>query len=120
MNTFILTALVGIASWYGEELAGRPTASGEAFDPGALTAACWFFPLGSVVEVREPVSGRSVVVRINDRGPALRLTQGRRRRIIDLSEAAFAAIADVERGLVRVRVKVISTTENTESTKGEL
>lgn len=87
----------GQASWYGKELAGRRTANGERFRPSGLTAASWFHGFGTRVTVSNPKNGRSVTVRINDRGPA-RWTG----RIIDLSEGAFREIAQVSRGLVRV------------------
>src|SRR5437763_4346688 len=70
---------VGTASWYGEYFQGRETASGEPFDMQALTAAHPSLPLGSFVRVTNLRNGRSVVVRINDRGPVV---EG---RIIDVS-----------------------------------
>lgn len=76
----------GIASWYGRRFHGRKTASGEAFDMYALTAAHPKLPFGSWVRVRNLVNGRSVDVRINDRGPHVK------RRIIDLSRAAARAL----------------------------
>lgn len=99
---YLLCTLIGIASWYGAELAGRPTASGEPFDPNALTAASWHHPIGTHLQVTNVGNGQSVVVRINDRGPARRLG-----RLIDLSEAGFAEIADLDQGLVEVEVKEI-------------
>ena len=74
----------GVASWYGAELAGHRTASGERFNPHELTAAHRSLPLGS--RVRVTFHGRSVVVRINDRGPYAR------GRVIDLSKAAAERI----------------------------
>jgi len=76
----------GSASWYGARFAGRPTASGETFDPEEYTAAHRDLPFGSRVLVTYPRTGRSVVVRINDRGPWAR------GRVIDLSEAAAAEL----------------------------
>ena len=76
----------GIASWYGGRFHGRKTASGEAFDMEALTAAHPKLPFGSWVRVHNPVNGLSVDVRINDRGPFIK------RRIIDLSRAAARAL----------------------------
>jgi rare lipoprotein A len=72
----------GKASYYGRELAGNRTASGERFDPSDLTAAHRTLPLGSKVRVTNPRTGDSVIVRINDRGPF------HSNRLIDLSEAA--------------------------------
>ena len=76
----------GIASWYGGRFHGRKTASGEAFDMNALTAAHRKLPFGSWVRVRNLVNGRSVDVRINDRGPYIK------QRVIDLSRAAAQAL----------------------------
>jgi rare lipoprotein A len=72
----------GMASWYGGKFHGRRTASGERFDTHALTAAHRTLPFGTLLEVRNPRNGRSVVVRVTDRGPFAR------NRIIDLSYAA--------------------------------
>jgi rare lipoprotein A (peptidoglycan hydrolase) len=77
---------VGLASWYGSELKGHQTANGEAFDPGALTAAHRTLPFGACVRVGLVASSRFVEVRINDRGPFVS------QRIIDLSEAAARAL----------------------------
>jgi rare lipoprotein A len=79
----------GRASWYGLAFHGRKTANGEKFDMNALTAAHPTLPFGTRVVVRNPSNGRSVTVRINDRGP---YTGG---RIIDLSFAAARAIGIV-------------------------
>lgn len=76
----------GIASWYGPGFHGRKTANGERFDMDALTAAHPKLPFGSWVRVRNLLNGRSVDVRINDRGPFIK------RRIIDLSRAAARAL----------------------------
>ena len=83
---FPAIAQEGIASWYGPGFHGRPTASGERFNTNALTAAHRTLPLGSRVLVTNRQTGRSVVVRINDRGP---FVAG---RVIDLSRAAARAI----------------------------
>src|ERR1700722_9756080 len=91
-SAFIATALapkdanpdeVGLATWYGSQFAGKKTANGERFDPRAMTAAHRHLPFGTWVDVRRPDTGRSVRVRINDRGP-----WGDSRRVIDLSRAA--------------------------------
>lgn len=79
-------AAEGLASWYGIGFHGRRTASGERFDMHALTAAHPWLPFGTRVLVRNPVNGRSIVVRINDRGPHVA------GRIIDLSHAAARAL----------------------------
>jgi rare lipoprotein A len=92
------SAPAGMASFYGSRHAGRRTANGERFDPRDLTAAHRSLPFGSRVRVTNLENGRSVVVRINDRGP---YAQG---RIIDVSEAAARALGMVDEGIVRVRL----------------
>ena len=87
------------ASYYGKELAGRPTASGEKFNPSGMTAAHRTLPFGTQVRVTHSRNGRSVIVRINDRGP---FVNG---RSIDLSAGAAAAIG--MRGTARVHLKVL-------------
>jgi len=94
-----LGAFEGKASWYGPGFAGRRTASGEVFDPAQLTAAHRSLPFGTLVRVVNLENGRSVEVRINDRGP---FKPG---RVIDLSRAAAERIAMVSSGVVRVRVE---------------
>ena len=89
---------VGTASWYGEFFQGKPTASGEPFDMRDFTAAHPSLPLGSFVKVTNLRNGRSVVVRINDRGPVV---EG---RIIDVSYNAALALGFKERGLQTVRL----------------
>jgi rare lipoprotein A len=96
---------VGCASWYGGRFAGRPTASGEIFDPTALTAAHPSLPFGSLVEITNLKNGRSVVARINDRGPF------RAGRIVDCSQAAAHALDFVERGLTDVQLRVMDGIE---------
>lgn len=91
----------GLASWYGGDFHGRPTAQGEAFDMYAYTAAHRSLPLGTHVQVRNLWNGRTVVVRINDRGPYTRGV------IIDLSRRAAGALGMVEHGRAPVRVEVV-------------
>ncbi|WP_425563909.1 septal ring lytic transglycosylase RlpA family protein [Nonomuraea longicatena] len=79
------------------------TASGERFNPSAMTAAHKSLPLGSRVRVTNPASGDSVTVRINDRGPYVG------GRCLDLSRAAFAAIGDTGRGVMSVKYEVLAT-----------
>jgi rare lipoprotein A len=92
----------GIASWYGEEFAGRVTASGEIFDPMDLTAAHRALPFGTVAMVINVKTGETVEVRINDRGPYVG------KRIIDLSYAAAQRIGLVQPGIGLVELKVIA------------
>jgi rare lipoprotein A len=91
----------GEASWYGNPHHGRRTASGEVFDMHQLTAAHRSLPFGTRVEVTHAETGRSVEVRINDRGPHVR------GRIIDLSYAAARALGAVVAGVVPVRLRVL-------------
>ena len=87
-----------VASYYGKELAGRRTASGERFNPGAMTAAHRTLPFGTRVRVTNTHNGRSVIVRINDRGPFVK------GRSIDLSSGAARAIGMGTAGNVRMEV----------------
>ena len=89
-------ARCGDASWYGPGFEGNLTANGERFSSNRLTAASRSLPFGSRVMVTNQSNGRSVVVRINDYGPALP------DRIIDLSRSAFASIASPSQGIARV------------------
>ena len=89
------------ASWYGEEHRGDLMASGHRFNPDKLSAASWFYPLGTKLVVT--CDDRSVVVEITDRGPAKRLVQNG--RTIDLSRAAFAKLASPTLGLIEVTVR---------------
>jgi rare lipoprotein A len=92
----------GDAAWYGREHQGRATASGEPFDMNKLTAAHPTLPLGTQLLVTNLKNGRSVQVRVNDRGPR---TPG---RIIDLSYAAAETLGSVQAGLIPVRVRIVS------------
>ncbi|KQZ73931.1 hypothetical protein ASE06_16600 [Sphingopyxis sp. Root214] len=92
----------GVASYYGNELAGNRTASGERFDPGQLTAAHRSLPFGSLVRVTNTSNGDSVVVRINDRGP---FAHG---RVIDVSTAAAREIGMHRSGTARVKLALLS------------
>jgi len=96
----LLAAEEGLASWYGGKFQGRRTASGELFDTRQLTAAHKSLPFGTLVLVTNLENGRSVTVRINDRGP---FVPG---RVIDLSLAAAAAIGLAGRGVAPVRLEV--------------
>jgi rare lipoprotein A len=92
---------VGTASWYGPGFHGRRTASGERFDQHGLTAAHRSLPFGTRVVVTNLANGRSVTVRINDRGPRVR------GRTIDLSRAAARRLGMEGRGVARVRLQVL-------------
>ena len=90
------------ASYYGGELAGHVTKSGETYDPDSLTAASKHLPIGSYAKVTNPTTGKSVVVRINDRGPHVR------GRTLDLSERAAKDLGLTHKGVARVKVARIS------------
>jgi len=92
----------GIASYYGRRFHGRLTANGERFDMGAMTAAHKTLPFGSLVRVTNPRNGRTVVVRINDRGPFVR------GRTIDLSRRAAQELGIIRRGHARVELELIA------------
>jgi rare lipoprotein A len=94
---------VGIASWYGRAFAGKKTSSGERFDPRLFTAAHKQLPFGTWVEVRRIDTGRTVRVRINDRGP----NGSAKARIIDLSQRAAEDLDIVREGVVRVEIRVV-------------
>jgi rare lipoprotein A len=91
-----------MASYYGNELAGNRTASGERFDPGQMTAAHRSLPFGSMVRVTNISNGDSVVVRINDRGP---FSRG---RVIDVSQAAAREIGMHRSGTARVKLALLN------------
>lgn len=93
----------GLATWYGNAFAGKKTANGERFDPTKYTAAHRKLPFGTWVEVRRADTGRTVRVRINDRGP-----WGNDRRIIDLSRKAAEDLDVVREGVAKVELRVVS------------
>jgi rare lipoprotein A len=95
------TVVEGIASWYGPGFDGKKTASGERFDQDALTAAHAYWAFGTRVKVTFQATGKSVVVRINDRFPS------HKGRAIDLSKGAARAIGLIGPGTGQVRLEVI-------------
>src|SRR5438552_4527908 len=96
-----------VASWYGPGFNGRRTSSGEVFNQHQFTAASRTLPLGSTVQVTNLETGRSAIVRINDRGPFVR------GRGIDLSQAAAQQVGLMHEGVGRVRVTRLETTAST-------
>ncbi len=92
----------GIASWYGEKFHGRPTANGEIFDANLVSAAHKTLPMPSAVRVINLDNGRSMILRVNDRGP---FAPG---RIIDLSREAARLLGFKRQGLARVRVQILA------------
>ncbi|WP_319765067.1 septal ring lytic transglycosylase RlpA family protein [Maridesulfovibrio sp.] len=91
----------GKASYYADKFQGRSTASGEPYDKKAMTGAHRKLPFGTRVRVTNIANGKSVIVRINDRGP---FTKG---RVIDLSRAAFSSIGNTAAGILFVTVEII-------------
>lgn len=92
---------VGIASWYGPGFDGNLTANGEVYDMNGVSAAHKSLPFGTVVRVVEFDTRRSIVVRINDRGP---FVDG---RIIDLSKGAAAELGIVDKGITKVGLRIV-------------
>jgi rare lipoprotein A len=92
----------GVASWYGEELRGNTTASGEVYDSNGLTAAHHTLPFGTTIRVTNLRNHRSMLLRVNDRGPNLG------KRLLDVSWAAAKHLGFVHTGTTRVRVEVVS------------
>jgi rare lipoprotein A len=95
-----------MASWYGKEFDGLPTASGETFRPEKISAAHRTLPLGTVVDVTNEKNGKTLRVRINDRGPFIA------GRILDLSKAAAQEIASVGDGVVPITLRVVTLGDN--------
>lgn len=91
----------GLASYYGKGFHNKKTASGERFNLHSLTAAHNTLPFGTKVVVKNMRNGKTVKVRINDRGPFVK------GRVIDLSRAAFAQIASLDEGLARVEIRIV-------------
>jgi rare lipoprotein A len=89
----------GLASYYGTRFHGRKTANGEVFDTAAYTAAHRTLPFGTTVAVTNPANDRTILVKINDRGPH------NRNRIIDLSKAAARALGIQKKGVGRVKIE---------------
>lgn len=106
---------VGYASWYGDELAGNKTGNGEAFNPDGITAAHRTLPMPSFAEVTNLDTGRTILVRINDRGPFSK------DRIIDLSKGAAKQLGVAGQGHFPVRVRRVNPPEHERAalTRGE-
>lgn len=98
---FTFKEQVGMASYYGAEFHGRPTASGEIFDMNALSCAHRTLPLGTKVRVTNLENGKSVILKVNDRGP---FVDG---RIIDLSRGAAEKLDMIQSGISIVKIEVI-------------
>lgn len=94
-------AKTSFVSYYHDKFNGRKTASGEVFDNSALTAANKTLPFGTLVKITNLISGKSVVVKVNDRGPY------HSARLFDLSKAAFKSIADIRKGTVAIEYEIL-------------
>lgn len=92
-----------LASYYGDEFQGRPTASGEPFDQHDFTAAHRSLPFGTRLRVTNPDNGSTIVVRVNDRGPFVR------GRELDLTEAAARALGIMRNGVARLLIEEVRT-----------
>lgn len=101
-NTVNKFSQSGLASWYGSKFHGRKTASGELFDMNAMTAAHRSLKLGSYVKVTNNTNGKSVVVKINDRGPY------HGSRVLDLSKAAANKLGIISGGVGNVTIEKVS------------
>ncbi|MDR2865149.1 MAG: septal ring lytic transglycosylase RlpA family protein [Spirochaetaceae bacterium] len=96
----------GLASWYGAEFAGRPTASGEIFDPNQYTAAHPSLPFGTVLTVTNLMNRRQIQVRVNDRGPFVST------RIIDVSRAAAEQLDIIRSGTAQVLIELLPSVDS--------
>jgi len=95
------TRIVGFASWYGERHQGHKTASGEIYDVDKLTAAHRTLPFGTRLRVTNVANGRSVVVRVNDRGPWVN------DRVLDVSQIAAKTLGMIGDGITKVEIVVL-------------
>lgn len=103
----IYRPITTVASWYGgkaDGLVGKLTASGEPLNDKALTCAFWGFPFGTKIKVTLVGSNRSVICRVNDRGPNRKKYP---ERGIDLTKAAFSRLAHPSAGLITVKLEVV-------------
>jgi rare lipoprotein A len=98
---------IGQASWYSRQSPGinKYTANNEIFDDSDLTAAMWDVPFNQRVRVTNLENGKSVIVRVNDRGPHRRFVE--EGRLIDLTRQAFATIASLDRGLIEIELELL-------------
>ena len=99
----------GLASWYGDAFQGSATASGEIFDMNRLTAAHPTLPLGTQIRVTNLRNHRSLILRINDRGPYVR------GRLLDVSKAAARRLGFLDRGKARVKLEVVKPAKHSMS-----
>ncbi len=102
---------IGVASYYGEEFHGRPTTSGEPYNMNDLTAAHPTLPIGTLVKVTNLANNKSVIVRVNDRGPF------KKNRIIDVSYEAAKQLGFLNDGTALVKIEVIKFPQDTLESK---
>jgi len=97
----------GDASWYSQIDPGvlLTTANMEIFNDKELTCAIWGVPFNTLIKVTNVANGKSIIVRVNDRGPAKRLV--RSGRVIDLTKSAFSELASTREGLIRVELEIL-------------
>ena len=98
------------ASWYGPKFHGKYTANGEVYDQMALTAAHKYLSFGTLLKITNPKNGKSVIVRINDRGPYIEGSE------LDLSKGAAIELGILEKGVARVKVQEVTLGENNNPT----
>ncbi len=91
----------GTASWYGDEFKGKPTASGEIFDPDKMTAAHKTLPLGTIIKVKNLDNGKEAELKVNDRGPFVR------GRIVDCSKKGSKELGYFAQGTAEVRIEIV-------------
>jgi rare lipoprotein A len=101
-----LATQMGEASYYSDSLAGRSTASGEPYDPTRFTAAHRKLPFGTILRVVRVDDGRTVYVKVNDRGPF-----GKRARILDLSRSAAETLGMMRAGVTQIRLEVVESSD---------
>lgn len=102
-------------SWYGPGFNGRKTANGEIFNQDELVAASPYLPFNTKVLIINPINSKSIVVRINDRGPfkmhkngkVIRPLEAHPNRTFDLSKRAFSEIANLDKGIIKIKYKII-------------
>ena len=94
---------MGLASYYGHKFHGRPTASGEIFDMNGISAAHRELPLGTVIRVTHLGNGRSLKLKVNDRGPFID------NRILDLSLGAAKRLDMIEEGVAKVKIEILES-----------
>ena len=100
--TISIQSMAATASWYGGKFHGRTTASGEKFNKWAMTTASNSHKMGTKLEVTNLANGKKTIVRVNDTGGFKKYG-----RTLDLSRGAFAKIADINQGVVKVKIRVI-------------